>query len=84
MNYRELNKCKTLGLKKAKGIFVTLIKLTIEAILDLQWQINNLFTVSKKLQGPDSTNLYTMMHQYIGGEHTLKEFQQENHGLTQK
>ena len=34
--YRELDKCKTLGLKKAKGNFDTLIKLTKEAILDLQ------------------------------------------------
>ena len=34
--YRELDKCKTLGLKKAKGNFNTPIKLTKEAILDLQ------------------------------------------------
>ena len=32
--YRELDKCKTLGLKKAKGNFDTTIKLTKEAILD--------------------------------------------------
>ena len=35
--YPELDKCKTLGLKKAKGNFDTLIELTREAILDLQW-----------------------------------------------
>ena len=47
--YRELDKCKTLRLKKAKGTFDTPIKLTKEAILDLQWWIKNLYTVSKKL-----------------------------------
>ena len=55
--YRELDKCKTLGLKKAKGNFDTLIKLTKEAILDLQWWIKNLYTVSNKLQYPDITKL---------------------------
>ena len=35
--YRELNKCKTLGLKKAKGNFDTPIELTKEATLVLQW-----------------------------------------------
>ena len=34
--YRELDKCKTLGLEKTKGNFDTLIKLTKEAIPDLQ------------------------------------------------
>ena len=44
--YRELdNKCKTLGLKKAKRNFDTPIKLTKEAILDLQWWIKNLYSV---------------------------------------
>ena len=58
--YRELDKCKTLGLKKAKGNFDTFIKLTKEAILDLQWWIKNLYTVSKKLQYPDITKvIYT-------------------------
>ena len=58
--YRELDKSKTLGLKKAKGSFDTLIKLTKEAILDLQWWIKNLYTVSKKLQYPGITKvIYT-------------------------
>ena len=34
--YQELDKCKTLGLKKGKGNFDMLIKLLKEAILDLQ------------------------------------------------
>ena len=47
-------------MKKAKGNFDTLIKLTKEAILDLQWWIKNLYTVSKKLQYPDITKvIYT-------------------------
>ena len=50
--YRELDKCKTLGLKKAKGNFDILIKLTKEAILDLQWWIKNLHTLSKKATVP--------------------------------
>ena len=53
--YRELDKCKTLGLKKAKGNFDTPTELTKEAILDLQWWIKNFYTVSKKLQYPDIT-----------------------------
>ena len=58
--YRQLDKRKILGLKKAKGNFDTLIKLTKEAILDLQWWIKNLYTVSKKLQYPDITKvIYT-------------------------
>ena len=48
--YRELDKCKSLGLKKAKYNFETPIKLTKETTLDLQWWIKNLFTMSKKLQ----------------------------------
>ena len=32
--YRELDKCKTVGLKKAKGNFDTLLKLTKEAMVD--------------------------------------------------
>ena len=55
--YRELDKCKTLGLKKAKGNFDTTIKLTREATLDLQWGIKNLYTMSKKLQHPDITKV---------------------------
>ena len=58
--YREWEKCKTLGLKKAKGNFDIPIKLTKEAIIDLQWWIKNLYTVSKKLQYPDITKvIYT-------------------------
>ena len=82
--YRELDKCKTLGLKKAKGNFDTLIKLTKEAILDVQWWIKNLYTVSKKLQYPDITKvIYTdaLMH---GWGNTVKECQQEDQGLIQK
>ena len=58
--YRQLDKCKTLGLKKAKGKFDTRIKLTEKAILDLQWWIKNLYIVSKKLQYPNITKvIYT-------------------------
>ena len=28
--------------------------------------------------------LFTLMHQCMGGGHTVKKFQQEDHGLTQK
>ena len=82
--YRELDKRKTLGLKKAKDNFDKLIKLTKEAILDLQWWIKNLYTVSKKLQYPDITKfIYTdaSMH---GWGRTVKECQQDDHGLIQK
>ena len=45
---------------KAKGNFDTLIKLTKEVILDLQWWIKHLYTLSKKLQYPDITKvIYT-------------------------
>ena len=58
--YRELDKCKTLGMKKAKGNFDTPIKLKKRAILDMQWWIKNLYTVSRKLQYPDITQvIYT-------------------------
>ena len=58
--YRESDKCKTLGLKKAKGNLDIPIKLTKEAIIDLRWWIKNLYTVSKKLQYPDITKvIYT-------------------------
>ena len=60
LNYRQLDKCKTLGLQKGKGKFDTRIKLTEKAILDLQWWIKNLYTVSKKLQYPNITKvIYT-------------------------
>ena len=52
--YRELDK----GLKKAKSNFDTLMKLTKEAILDLQWWIKNVYTVSKKLQYPVITKVF--------------------------
>ena len=49
-----------MGLKKEKGNSDTFIKLTKEAVLDLQWWIKNLYTVSKKLQYPDITKvIYT-------------------------
>ena len=69
--YRELDKCKTFELRRAKANFETHthIKSTKEAILDLQWWINNLFTVSRKLQYPDITKIvYTdaLMHGSVG------------------
>ena len=75
--YRELDKCKTVGLKKAKGNFDTLVKLTREAILDLQWWIKNLHTVSKKLQYPDITKVIQTDASMNGLGHTVKECQQE-------
>ena len=71
-------------LKKAKGNFDTLIKLTKEAILDLQWWIKNVYTVSKKLQYPDITNVIYTDASIHGGGHTVKEFLQEDHALIQK
>ena len=79
--YRKMDKCKILGLKKAKDNFDTPIKLTKESILDLQWGIKNLFTVSKKVQYPDITKVYTDASMHELG-HTVTEFQQEDHGLT--
>ena len=66
LHYGELDKCKTLGLKKAKGNFDTLIKLTKEAIFNLQWWIKNLYTASKKkLKHPDITKvIYTDASMY--------------------
>ena len=75
--YRELDKCKTLGLKKVKGNFDTLIKLTKEVILDLQLWIKNLHTVSKKLQYPDITKVIQTDASMNGLGHTVKECQQE-------
>ena len=44
----------------------------------------NLFTVSKKLKYHMLQKLFTLMHQCMGGGHSVKEFQQEDHGLTRK
>ena len=85
--YRELDKCKKLGLKKAKGNSETSIKLTKEAIIDLQWWIKKLYTVSKKLQYPGITKVTyndASMHGLGGGGHIVKEYQQEDHGLIRK
>ena len=45
-----------------------------------------LFTVSKKnkLQYPVLQKLFTLMHQCMGVECPVTEFQQEDHGLTKK
>ena len=83
LHYREMDKCKIVGLKKAKDNFETPIKLTKESILDLQWGIKNLFTVSKKVQYLDITKVYTDASIHELG-HTVTEFQQEDHGLTKK
>ena len=70
LHYQELDKCKTLGLKKAKGIFDTLIKLTKEAILllDKKCLLDKKFVCSvKKLQYPDIAKaIYTdaSMHEW--------------------
>ena len=82
--YRELDKCKTLGLKKAKGNSDTSIKLTKEATLDLQWWIKNLYTMSKNLQYPDIIKVFYTDASMHGWGHTVKKCQQEDHGLTQK
>ena len=73
-----------MGLKKAKGNFDTLIKLTKEAILDLEWWIKNLYTVSKKLQYPDITKVIYTDASMHGWGRTVKECQQDDHGLIQK
>ena len=69
-----------MGLNKVKSNFDTPIKLTKEAIHDLQWCMKNLYTASEKVQYPGIKKLFTL----IGGEHTVKECQKEDHGLTQK
>ena len=85
--YRELDKWKTLGLKKAKGNFDTSIKLTKETTIDMQWWIKNLCTMSKKLQYPDITKVtYTdtsVSGWGVGGMvglYTVKECHQDDHG----
>ena len=82
--YRELDKGKTLGLKKAKVNLDTLIKLAKEPILDLQWCIKNLYTVSKKLQYQDITKLIYTDASMHGWGYTVKECQHEDYGLIQK
>ena len=84
LNYRQLDKCKTLGLRKAKGKFDTRIKLTEKAILDLQWWIKICIQCQKSYSTQILQKLFTLMHQCMGGEHTVKECQQEDHGLTQQ
>ena len=72
------------GSKKTTGNFETLIKLKKEVILDLQWWIKKLHTVSKKLQYPNITKVIYTDASMHGWGHTVKECQQEDHGLIQK
>ena len=54
---QKVDNFRTLGLKKAKTNLDVFTKLTKEAILNLQWWIKILFTVSRKLQYPDDTKV---------------------------
>ena len=74
----------TLRLEKAKDNFDALITLTKEAIRNLQWWIKKSFYGVKKATVPRyyKSCLHGCIKAWVA--HTVNEFQQEDHALTQK